>query len=162
VTLVLARVDDRLVHGQVVLAWAGTLKASRLLVADDGAAEATWERQLMQASAGDLEVDVFPVAETAARLAAESTKSGAAILLFRSPQSALAAVLAGAAIDELNLGGLHHAPGREPVLDYLYLNDSDRDVLRRLAERGVRLSARDLPSSRPLAAAEWLEPGSGA
>src|SRR5262249_61246439 len=101
-----------LVHGQVVLAWAGTLKASRLLVADDGAAEAAWERQLMQASAGDLEVLVFPVAETAARLAEEGAKNGAAILLFRSPSAALAAVETGAVIDELNLGGLHHAPGR--------------------------------------------------
>lgn len=158
-SLALARVDDRLVHGQVVLAWAGTLKASRLLVADDAAAQAPWERQLMQVSAGDLEVDVFSVAETAERLLAERARSGAAILLFRSPQAALAAVLAGAAIEELNLGGLHHAPGREPVLDYLYLNQDDRDALRGLEERGVRLSARDLPSSRPLPAAEWLEPG---
>jgi mannose/fructose/N-acetylgalactosamine-specific phosphotransferase system component IIB len=160
VSLALARVDDRLVHGQVVLAWAGTLKASRLLVADDSAASAAWERQLMQVSAGDLEVQVFPVAETAERLAAESQRSGAAILLFRSPAAALAAVEAGATLDELNLGGLHHAPGREPVLDYLYLNQDDREALLRLSERGVRLSARDLPSSRALPAVEWLEPGS--
>jgi mannose/fructose/N-acetylgalactosamine-specific phosphotransferase system component IIB len=159
-SLALARVDDRLVHGQVVLAWAGTLKASRLLVADDSAAAAAWERQLLTASAGDLEVDVFPVAETGARLLAERARSGAAILLFRSPSAALAAVEAGAALEELNLGGLHHAPGREPVLDYLYLNQNDRQALRRLEEHGVRLSARDLPSSRPLPAAEWLEPGS--
>ena len=161
-SLALARVDDRLVHGQVVLAWAGTLKVSRLLVADDAAAQAPWERQLMQVSAGDLQVDVFPVAETAGRLLAENAKDGAAILLFRSPRAALAAILAGAVIEELNLGGLHHAPGREPVLDYLYLNQDDRDALRELEERGVRLSARDLPSSRPLPAAEWLEPGTAA
>jgi mannose/fructose/N-acetylgalactosamine-specific phosphotransferase system component IIB len=160
VSLALARVDDRLVHGQVVLAWAGTLKAARLLVADDAAASAEWERQLMQVSAGDLEVEVFPVAETAERLVAESQRGGAAILLFRSPAAALAAVEGGAALEELNLGGLHHAPGREPVLDYLYLSEADREALRRLSERGVRLSARDLPSSRPLPAVEWLEPGS--
>lgn len=158
-SLALARVDDRLVHGQVVLAWAGTLKAERLLVADDASARADWERQLMQASAGDLEVQVFAVAETDARLREESARSGTAILLFRSPRAALAAVEAGAAIGELNLGGLHHAPGREPVLDYLYLNEDDRGALRALAERGVKLTARDLPSSRPLPAAEWLEPG---
>src|SRR5262249_14519165 len=121
----------------------------RLLVADDAAAAASWERQLMQASASDLEVDVFRVAETAERLRQESARAGAAILLFRSPRAALAAVEAGAALSELNLGGLHHAPGREPVLDYLYLNEQDKEALRRLEERGVRLSARDLPSSRP-------------
>ena len=158
-SLALARVDDRLVHGQVVLAWATTLKASRLLVADDAAASTAWERQLLQASAGDLEVLVFPLAETAEHLAEERERHGAAILLFRSPATALAAVEAGAVIEELNLGGLHHAPGREPVLDYLYLNQNDREALRLLSQHGVRLSARDLPSSRPLPASEWLEPG---
>ena len=153
----LIRVDNRLVHGQVVLAWSGALRAARLLVADDGVAAAEWERQLLQASAGDLQVEVFPAADTAARLAAEKERPGAAILLFRSPAAALAAVEAGAALEELNLGGLHHAPGREPVLDYLYLNDADRDALKRLEARGVRLVARDLPSSRALPAREWLE-----
>src|SRR5678815_2395340 len=106
------------------------LRAVRLLVADDGVASAEWERQLLQASAGDLQVEVFPAADTAARLAYEKDRPGAAILLFRSPAAALAAVEAGAALEELNLGGLHHAPGREPVLDYLYLNDADRDALK--------------------------------
>ena len=155
-SLALARVDDRLVHGQVVLAWCTALRAVRLLVADDGVASTTWERELVKASAGDLQVEIFPAAETASVLAAEKSRPGAAILLFRSPADALAAVEAGAALEELNLGGLHHAPGRAPVLDYLYLSEADRQALRRLAERGVRLVARDLPSSRALPAAEWL------
>src|SRR5262249_48160603 len=113
-----------------------------------------------QVSAGDLQVEIFPIAETAQHLAEESRRGGTAILLFRSPAAALAAVEAGATLEELNLGGLHHAPGREPVLDYLYLNEADRQALSRWGERGVPPWARALPSSRPLPAVEWLEPGS--
>ena len=155
-SLALARVDDRLVHGQVVLAWCATLRAARLLVADDEAASQEWERQLLIASAGDVGVDIFPVSETARHLETERERPGAAILLFRSPEAALRAVEAGAGIAELNLGGLHYAPGREHVLDYLYLNDADRESLRRLEARGVTVVARDLPSSRALPVDEWL------
>jgi mannose/fructose/N-acetylgalactosamine-specific phosphotransferase system component IIB len=162
VTLALARVDDRLVHGQVVLVWCPALRATRLLVADDGAASLEWERQLLVASAGDLAVEVFATAETASRLEAEKSRSGAAILLFRSPDAALAAVEAGAAIPELNLGGLHFASGREPVLDYLYLNEADRRALKSLEARGVRLAAQDVPSTRARPSEEWLAGGGGA
>lgn len=155
-TLALARVDDRLVHGQVVLVWCPAVHATRLLVADDGAASQEWERQLLVASAGDIAVEVFAAAETASRLEAEKSRPGAAILLFRSPAAALAAVEAGAVLPELNLGGLHHASGREPVLDYLYLSDGDRRDLRALETRGVRLAAQDVPSSRPRPSREWL------
>lgn len=158
-TLALARVDDRLVHGQVVLVWCPAVRAVRLLVADDGTAATPWERELLAASAGDLAVEVFTAAETAARLEAEKSRPGAAILLFRSPAAALAAVEAGAELGELNLGGLHHATGREPVLDYLYLNEADRRALRALEARGVRLSAQDVPSSRARPSREWIGEG---
>jgi mannose/fructose/N-acetylgalactosamine-specific phosphotransferase system component IIB len=51
---------------------------------------------------------------------------------------------------EVNLGGLHSAPGRERVLPYLFLSDADRASLRHVAEEGVSVSARDLPATRPV------------
>ena len=51
---------------------------------------------------------------------------------------------------EVNLGGLHSAPGRERVLPYLFLSDADRESLQRVAETGVTVMARDLPASRPV------------
>jgi mannose/fructose/N-acetylgalactosamine-specific phosphotransferase system component IIB len=48
---------------------------------------------------------------------------------------------------EVNLGGLHHAPGREEVLPYLFLGPGDRDRIRELDAEGARVSARDLPAS---------------
>jgi len=162
VTLVLARVDDRLVHGQVVVGWATALRARRLLVVDDAAAGRAWERELMAASAGELAVRVVAAAEAAAALAEEAARPEPAIALFRSPHTALAAVAAGAALTELNLGGLHHAPGKERVLDYVYLDAADRAALAELAARGVRVVAQDLPSTAPVEARAWLRSAPGA
>jgi mannose/fructose/N-acetylgalactosamine-specific phosphotransferase system component IIB len=159
VTLALTRVDDRLVHGQVVLAWGQALPAARLLVADDSVAASAWERDLLRASAGDLEVVVVTVAEVPGLLAEEEQKAGAAILLFRSLAAALAARLAGAEFAELDLGGLHYAPGKERMLDYVYLDAGDRRALAVLAASGVRVFAQDLPSARPVEAGAWLGRG---
>jgi mannose/fructose/N-acetylgalactosamine-specific phosphotransferase system component IIB len=162
VTVVLARVDDRLVHGQVVLGWGNALRAKRVLVVDDAAAAPGWERDLLAASAGELQVRVVAVADAAAALAEEARRPGAAIVLFRSPLAALAAVESGAELAELNLGGLHHAVGKQRVLDYVYLDAADRGALAKLAARGVRLTAQDLPSSAPVDARVWLAAGPGA
>ena len=160
-SLVLARIDDRLVHGQVVLVWGQSLSATSLLVADDAVAANPWERELMGTTAEDMEVEVVAIAELPARLEIEKNRRGATILLLRSPAAALAAVEAGAAIDEMNLGGLHFAPGKEKILDYIYLDEEDRLALTALQERGVRLVAQDVPASRPVDSREFLPGGEG-
>jgi mannose/fructose/N-acetylgalactosamine-specific phosphotransferase system component IIB len=143
VTLALARVDDRLVHGQVLLAWAPLLHAVRLLVADDGVAASPWERDLAAASSGDLEVHVMAVADCPSHVRAEAGRRDEA----------------GAPITQLAVGGLHYAAGKDRVLDFVYLDEADRHALRGLVTRGVRVYAQDVPASRPLEARAWLESG---
>ena len=161
-SLVLARIDDRLVHGQVVLVWGQSLSATRLLVADDAVAANPWERELMGTTAEDMEVLVVAIADLPERLELERERRGATILLLRSPAAALAAIEAGAAIEEINLGGLHFAPGKDKILDYLYLDEPDRRALTALMEMGVRLFAQDVPASRPIDAHEFLPAGGDA
>lgn len=155
-SLVLARIDDRLVHGQVVLVWGQSLSATALLVADDSVAGNPWERELMGSTAEDMEVEVVPIAALPARLEIEKERSQATILLFRSPGAVLAAVEAGAALEEVNVGGLHFAPGKKKFLDYVYLDEADRSALTALQRRGVRLTAQDVPGSRPIDVREFL------
>ena len=157
----LARVDDRLVHGQVLVGWGRAVRAARILVIDDDVARDPWERELVLGLGGDIAIEIFTVAEAPGRLAAEAGRAGAAIVLFRSPSGALAVLDAGATLDALNVGGLHFAPGRDRVLDYVYLDDEDRRALRAIAERGVRVSAQDTPAARPVPLSELLD-GAGA
>ena len=145
---ILHRVDDRLIHGQVVIAYGARLQPKRIWVADDAAAASTWERSLLLSAAPGIEVRVVTVAEAAAAYAAETGESGGAFLLVRDLAAALALVEAGAPVPSLTLGGLHYAPGKSKVNEYIYLDDLDLLAARALLERGVRLEVQDVPATR--------------
>ncbi len=149
----LARVDDRLIHGQVVVAWGQRLKPARIWVADDQAAANPWERELFASAAPGVDVRVLTIADAAAGWATERDARGGAFLLVRALPVALALVDAGAAIEVLNLGGLHYAPGSVKVNEYVYLGEADRAAARALLAHGVRLEVQDVPATR----AERLE-----
>ncbi len=147
------RVDDRLIHGQVVVAWGAALRFERLVVVDDGAAADPWERDLLGSAAPDAEVRVLTVADGAAAWAAEAAARGRAMLIVRDLATARALVEAGAAVPAFTIGGLHYAPGRTKVAESVYLDDADRAHARALLARGVRLEVQEVPAARarPLA-----------
>ena len=146
---ILHRVDDRLIHGQVVVAWGARLRPARMVVADDDSAANDWERELLESAAPDTQVRVLSLADAAAGYATEAASPGGAFLIVRSLPAALRLVEMGAAIHGLNLGGIHYAPGRTKVNEYLYLDDHDVDAARALLARGVELEAQDVPHTRP-------------
>jgi mannose/fructose/N-acetylgalactosamine-specific phosphotransferase system component IIB len=145
---ILHRVDDRLIHGQVVIAYGQRLQPRRIWVADDAAAASVWEKSLLLSAAPGIEVRVVTVAEVAAAYTAEAEAPGGAFLLVRDLAAALALVEAGAAVPALNLGGLHYAPGKSKVNEYIYLDERDRGAARALLERGVMLEVQDVPATR--------------
>jgi len=145
----LQRVDDRLIHGQVVVAWGGRLHPERIWVVDEIAAADPWERDLLASAAPGAEVRVVTIAAMAAAWPEEAEAEGGAFLLVRDLATALALIDAGATIDRLTLGGLHYAPGKTKVNEYIYLDESDRVRARALLARGVALEVQDVPGARP-------------
>ena len=150
---VLHRIDDRLIHGQVLVAWGQRLDPARIWVVDDGVAASPWERDLFREAAPDIDVRVASVAEAAAAYSNETDAPGSAFLLVRDLVTArrLAESVAGAR--DWNVGGLHYAPGKDKINDYVYLNEQDRSDARVLLGLGATLSVQDVPASRavPLA-----------
>jgi len=144
----LHRIDDRLIHGQVLIAWGGRLSPVRIWLADDAVAASDWERQLYVDSAPGIDVRVVGVGAAAAAWGDEAAAAGGAFLLVRDLATALRLVEGGARVEAFNVGGLHYAPGRTRLNDYVYLGDADRAAARSLLARGVRLDAQDVPASR--------------
>ncbi len=149
----LHRIDDRLIHGQVLVAWGARLHPVRMWLVDDAVAASEWERRVHEEAAPGIEVHVVDVATAAAEHAGEARATGGAFLLVRDLGSARRLVEAGAAVREFNVGGLHYAPGKDKVGEYVYLDAADREHARALLARGVALEVRDVPASRsvPLA-----------
>ena len=152
-SVALVRVDDRLLHGQVLLAWGCALAADRYLVFDDALAASPFERALVQSCGGDAEVAIVPLSEGARVFAEEEAREGSAVALVRGLPEALALARAirdaGGRLEQVNLGGVHHAPGKERVHDFVYLGPEDRTALAVLREMSVRVVVQDVPASTP-------------
>ena len=147
---VVVRIDDRLLHGQVLLGWAGSLQPQRIVLAHDGIAADPVQRELYASlGEGDYEVVVESVAAAASRLASAAT-AGGTLMIVGSAADALALTENNAPLTEVNVGGLHYSAGKKRLLDYVYLDHDEATQLATLIERGVHLEARDLPGARAL------------
>lgn len=142
-SLVLARIDQRLVHGQVSVGWIPVLQVDRVLVVDDELCEDEWERDLIAGGAPPgVDVDVVPSGEAVELLA---DPPGRTLLLVRTPAAMLDLVQRGCPISEVNVGGIHARPDSERVLDYVHVTREDAAALVALHRAGVRLVAQELP-----------------
>jgi PTS system mannose-specific IIB component/fructoselysine and glucoselysine-specific PTS system IIB component len=148
--IVLLRVDERLIHGQVVVGWGATLHPDRIVVIDDELADSGWEQELYTLGLPEeVGAEFHSVAEGRLRLEAWRSGTSRTVVLTRTIDAmrrlAEGGLLRGA---EINIGGLHHAPGRRQVLPYVFLSDDERAALQELAAGGVDVSARDVPGAR--------------
>ena len=147
--VVLYRVDERLIHGQVVLGWGGQLRPERYAVVDGELAVSEWEQELYRLALPDGIQAEFLSPELAVRHLPEWQEDPRrTVVLLRSLASAVA-LAGGGGMDRttLNLGGLHHSSERREVLPYLFLAQDDVDRVRWLMAQGVEIVARDLPGS---------------
>lgn len=157
--IVLLRVDERLIHGQVVVGWGNRLHPDRIAVVDDDLAISTWEQELYTLGlSGGLEATFVTVVGARERLA-DWRESAERIIVLTRDLSTMRRLAEGGMLEgeEVNLGGIHHAPGRTAVLPYLYLNDEERAEAVRLEQEGARVSARDLPGTRRIELDELLD-----
>ena len=157
-SIVLFRVDERLIHGQVVVGWGTRLHPDRIVVVDDVLAAASWEQELYTFGLPG-EVDAsFETVDSARALLPEWRSGTDKLIVLTRDVATMRRLAAGGALrgDEVNIGGLHHAPGRVPVLPYVYLSPEETSALRALVADGVDVSARDVPSSRRVTVDEIL------
>jgi PTS system mannose-specific IIB component/fructoselysine and glucoselysine-specific PTS system IIB component len=159
VPIVLYRVDERLLHGQVVLGWGGQLAPERYIVVDDDLAKSTWEQDLYRLAIGDADVLFLSVQDARADVASWRADRRRCILVVRDIPTMLALARGGLLRGErLNLGGLHHGPGRTEVLNYLHLTPDDRRDLKAIEQEGMEVFARDLPDAHKVPLRTLLEP----
>ena len=157
----LIRVDERLIHGQVAVAWANQLHPDRIIVVDDGLSEATWEQELYAIGLPP-EVTASFVSVAAAASDIEAWKRGdeRLFVLTRDIDTMARLAEAGALRGEhVNIGGLHDGAGRRQVLPYVFLSEKESAALERLLALGVEASAQDLPGTRRVPAERMVRGG---
>lgn len=155
-SIVLTRIDDRLIHGQVVVGWVQALHARRIVLVNDEVRRNAWEQELYALGVpSSLQVQFVSVEEAAERLPEWQSDQTRTILLLADVESMMRLSDRTEAIAAVNLGGLHDQDGRSQRLSYVYLSDDEAAQLRELRGRGIRITAQDVPTARPIPVEAW-------
>jgi PTS system mannose-specific IIB component/fructoselysine and glucoselysine-specific PTS system IIB component len=157
VALELYRIDDRLIHGQVVVGWGQPLDLRFIVLVDDEVAASDWEQELYRMGVPpDMEVYFDTVTGAAENLSRYQDDERRGLLLTGDIDTMTRLVDATGDIRRVNVGGIHHKPGRTQRLRYVFLNPAEEAQLRALASRGLEVSAQDVPAARPVPLDELL------
>src|SRR5437660_1645822 len=150
-SIALYRIDDRLIHGQVVVGWGKPLNVGFIVLVDDAVRASAWEQELYRMGVpADIEV-VFASTEEALERLPEWERDPRVGILVAGDIGTLAALTANRhRVSHVNVGGLHHRPGRSERLRYVYLSDAEAAQLKTLAARGVEVTAQDVPTAAPV------------
>jgi PTS system mannose-specific IIB component/fructoselysine and glucoselysine-specific PTS system IIB component len=147
----LMRIDDRLIHGQVVVGWGQPLDIGFIVLVDDEVAGSDWEQELYRMGVPpEMEVRFASVDEAALSLPRYEGDPRRGIVLTGDITSMRRLVDANAHVRRINLGGIHHRTGRVQRLRYIFLSADEERELRELAARGIEITAQDVPSARPI------------
>jgi PTS system mannose-specific IIB component/fructoselysine and glucoselysine-specific PTS system IIB component len=154
----LYRIDDRLIHGQVVVGWGQPLNARFLILVDDLVASSDWEKELYRmAVPPEMDIyfaDVATAIKNHGRYAADPRPG---ILIAGDIESMYRLAKGVKAIGSVNLGGIHHRAGRAEKLRYIFLTPAEEQELHALEASGVEVTAQDVPSARAVPLAEVLD-----
>jgi mannose/fructose/N-acetylgalactosamine-specific phosphotransferase system component IIB len=146
--IVLFRLDERLIHGQVVVAWGEYLKPDRIVIFNNQIASSPWERELyMCCVPPDFQASVYNLEEASQKLSNGVFDREKVIALVDNPADISELHKRGIQIPEVNLGGMHYSQGREQILPYLYLSKEDKDIFRKLMQQGVEFFCQDVPTA---------------
>lgn len=161
-TLVLNRIDDRLIHGQVVVGWGQPLDVKFIVLVDDAVAESDWEQELYRMGVPpEMEVRFHSAAQAAPLLDGYRTETAPGILLT-GDIATMRELVANGGVREVNVGGIHHRAGRRQHLRYVFLTDDEQRALRDVAALGALVTAQDVPAARAVPLDELLASSDGA
>jgi len=146
--IVLTRIDDRLLHGQVVVSWIPYLKINEIIIVDDEYANDAFMATIIKdAAPGNIAVHVLTVKASADYL--KNDDDGSRILILsRYIESIAKLIELNIVIDKLNIGGLGNIPGRKRILNSIHLSDDELNILRDLKKKNIEVEIKMLPNDK--------------
>ena len=157
-SLAVVRVDDRLIHGQVVVGWGQPLGLAFIVLVDDKVRSSDWEQDLYRMGVPPGMEAIFASVDEAARRYDDWVKEPrVGLILTGDIDTVIALSDKVPKLRRVTLGGIHHKPGRSERLRYVYLTDDEVGQLRDLVKRGIEVVAQDVPTARAVPLAEFAK-----
>ncbi|MBX7409881.1 PTS galactosamine transporter subunit IIB [Clostridium chauvoei] len=147
--ILLTRVDNRLIHGQVGVTWVNHLGANLILVANDKVSADPVQQSLMDMVVPDAIQTRFFSIEKTIKVVNKASAKQKIFLVCKTPQDALRLVEGGVPIKEINIGNMHFSEGKEQISSTVSIDEDDKKTLRKLIDLGVKVEQRRVPDERP-------------
>ncbi len=147
--IVLARIDDRLIHGQVATVWSKVTGCERIIVCDDEVAkDAIRSTLLKQVAPPGIKSSVVDVDKAVRVYNNPKYADTKCLLLFTNPTSVLRMVEAGVDIKSINIGGMSFKEGKHQITGAVSVNDEDTASFKKLNEKGIELEIRKVDTDK--------------
>lgn len=148
-SIVLVRVDDRLVHGQIVEAWAPFCKATRIIVASDEVKKNRVQRDAIESCKSNaLAIKVEDIDESLKDIESNNISADKVIIIFSALKDLMQAYEKGFRFSKLNIGNIHHNGESRMITASVYIDKEDETILRTLLQMGIELDIRAVPSDK--------------
>jgi mannose/fructose/sorbose-specific phosphotransferase system IIB component len=148
--IVLVRVDDRLIHGQVIVGWVNEVKANHIIVINDEIARDERTKSIMEiAVPSHIKVSFFCVDYAVEKL--QNTKidnKSRILILVNDPNDLLRMVKKGVLFKTINVGGMRFSKGKREILKSIYVDDKDIEVFKKLSSYGIMIEGRAIPTDK--------------
>ena len=146
--IVLCRIDNRLVHGQVGVSWLAYSKANLILIADDEVADDKLQQDIMRMTANHYNVQIrFFTIDHTAEIIGRAAPSQKIFIVTKTPHQMLELVRKGVPIREVNVGNMHFSEGKKQISSRVYADEADVAALKELEQRTERLYFQDVPAA---------------
>ncbi|WP_265669290.1 mannose/fructose/sorbose PTS transporter subunit IIB [Klebsiella grimontii] len=145
--ITLARIDDRLIHGQVTTVWSKVANAQRIIICNDDVYNDDVRRTLLrQAAPPGMKVNVVNLEKAVAVYHNPQYQDETVFYLFTNPQDVLTMVQQGVKIATLNIGGMAWRPGKKQLTKAVSLDEADINAFQQLDKLGIKLDLRVVAS----------------
>lgn len=155
-SFVLYRIDDRLIHGQVVVGWGQPLDVQFIVLVDDQVAVSDWEQELYRMGVPPAMQVYFHTVDEAVAAIPRYREDGRRGILLTADIATMRRLVDAGVVEAVNVGGIHHRAGRDQKLRYVFLTPGEAEELRSMSGTGVRIFAQDVPSAREIPLDEIL------
>ncbi len=148
----LVRVDDRLIHGQIVESWIPNLDIAEVVVVSDEIVADETRRAIMRFATPD-EVDLKIISvKDAIKYFPEALESDInTLILFQGLKEIIQLLDGGMEINELNIGGMHYSAGKNQSIGRaIFLSAEDCAYFKDIFGRGIKIEGRGVPSDNPV------------
>ncbi|WP_077614349.1 PTS galactosamine transporter subunit IIB [Caenibacillus caldisaponilyticus] len=144
--ILLTRIDNRLVHGQVGVTWTTSLGANLLVVVDDETANDPLQQQLMEATAKSSGAGIrFFTVQKTIDIIHKAAPHQKIFIVCRTPEVVRQLVDGGVPIKDVNVGNMHFSQGKRPITKKVYVDDKDLEDLRYIQSKGINVFIQDTP-----------------